>query len=197
MNGSVQLFHDRPIPGPYTQSAREDWLRRLLEAQAWIRENGPDYVRGLELVTLAELEEIRRLWVVEKHEFEDRLPKIYEAALREPYPGSPLDEHLPLGPQTVEVLHELTGGDRLHFELVRELLDIEQRHRAQARRAGLFESLEKALRRGFYDDEADATARAHYRRTTLTRTGAGAGEEPDPLDIADGYVRRVESEVAP
>jgi len=197
MNGSVQLFHDRPIPGPYTQQAREDWLRRLLDAQAWIRENGPDYVRGLELVTLAELEEIRRLWVVEKHEFEDRLPKIYGAALGEPYPGSPLDEHLPLGPQTVEVLRELTGGDRLHFELVRELLDIEQRHRAQARRAGLFESLEKALRRGFYDDEADATARAHYRRTTLTRTGAAASEEPDPLDIADGYVRRVGSEVAP
>ncbi len=41
MNGSVQLFHDRPIHGPYTQSAREDWLRRLLEAQTWIREQRP------------------------------------------------------------------------------------------------------------------------------------------------------------
>ena len=37
MNGRVQLFHDGPIPGPYTQEAREEWLRRLLEAQAWIR----------------------------------------------------------------------------------------------------------------------------------------------------------------
>lgn len=193
MNGSVQLFNDRPIPGPYTQEAREDWLRRLLEAQAWIRENGPDYVRGLELVTLAELEEIRRLWVVEKHEFEDHLPKIYEAAMGEPYPGRPLDEHLPLGPETIEVLRKLTGEDRLHFELVRELLDIEQRHRAQARRAGLFDSLEKALRRGFYDNEADAMARAHHRRAALTRTTDG---EPDPLDIADGYVRAVASEVA-
>ena len=65
-----------------------------------------------------------------------------------------------------------SGDDRLHFELVRELLDIEQRHRAQARRAGLFESLEKALRRGFYDDEADATARAHQRRDALQRAAA-------------------------
>ena len=194
MNGSVQLFHDRPIPGPYTQEAREDWLRRLLEAQAWIRENGPDYVRGLDLVTLAELEEIRRIWVVDKHEFEDHLPKIYQEALGDRYPGRPLDEHLPLGPETAELLREVADGDRLHFELVRELLDIEQRHRAQARRAGLFDSLERALRRGFYDDETDATARARHRHEVLTRTEADG--DPDPHDVADGYIRRVESEVA-
>jgi DNA sulfur modification protein DndC len=196
MNGSVQLFHDRPIPGPYTQEARELWLRQLLEAQVWIRENGPAYVRTLELVTLDELEEIRRLWVVDKHEFEDHLPRIYEQASGEPYPGRPLDEHLPLGPEMVDVLRMVVEGDRLHFELVRELLDIEQRHRAQARRAGLFDSLEKALRRGFYDNEADATARAHHRRDALTREPMASGGEPDPLDVANGYVRPVDHEVS-
>lgn len=196
MNGSVQLFHGKPIPGPYTQESRERWLQRLLEAQAWIRVNGPDYVRSLELVTLAELEEIRRLWVVEKHEFEDHLPGIYELAMGEKYPGRPLDEHLPLGPEMVEVLRDVVGEDRLHFELVRELLDIEQRHRSQARRAGLFDSLEKALRRGFYDDEEDATDRAHKRKAAIERTPV-ADDEPDPLDIADGFIRRIDTEVAP
>lgn len=191
MNGSVQLFHDKPIPGPYKQSAREDWLKRLLEAQAWIRENGPDYVNSLDLVTLAELEEIRRIWVVDKHEFEDSLPGIYEAAMGQPYPGGKLDEHLPLGADMIESLREVSGEDRLHFELVRELLDIEQRHRAQVRRAGLFESLEKALRRGFYDDEADATERAHRRKAAIERVPDDASDSPDPLDIADGYVREV------
>jgi DNA sulfur modification protein DndC len=192
MNGSVQLFHDRPIPGPYKQSAREDWLRLLLEAQAWIRDNGPEYVRSLDLVTIAELEEIRRIWVVEKHEFEDRLPRIYEEALGRPYPGRPLDEHLPLGDAMIDALDQVVGEDRLHFELVRELLDIEQRHRAQVRRAGLFESLEKALRRGFYDDEADATARARKRKAALERTPSS--EDLDPLDLTDGYVRAVSAE---
>lgn len=197
MNGSVQLFHDKPIPGPYTQAARERWLSRLLEAQAWIRANGPDYVRSLELITLAELEEIRRIWVVDKHEFEDHVPGIYQTATGEPYPGRPLDEHLPLGPDTVEILRSVAGEDRLHFELVRELLDIEQRHRAQARRAGLFESLEKALRRGFYEDEADATARAHQRRTAIERNRAApGGDEPDPLDLADGYIRHTNAEAS-
>jgi DNA sulfur modification protein DndC len=195
MNGSVQLFHDRPIPGPYTQAARERWLRQLLDAQAWIRENGPAYVRNLELITLAELQEIRRMWVVEKHEFEDCLPRIYKEALGEPYPARPLDEHLPLGPEMVDVLRELAGEDRLHFELVRELLDIEQRHRAQARRAGLFESLDKALRRGFYEDEADATARAHQHRAAFSRATKDPDVEPDPLDLADGYVRPAHHEV--
>jgi DNA sulfur modification protein DndC len=189
MNGSVQLFHGRSIPGPYTQSSRENWVRKLLEAQTWIRANAPEYVKNLELVTLPELEEIRRIWVVDKHEFEDRLPQIYEEATGDPYPGSPLDEHLPLGPETVEILLEVAQGDRLHFELVRELLDIEQRHRSQARRAGLFDALTKALRRGFYDDEEDALERAHSRKGAMDRDADESA--PSDLDLADGYVRSV------
>ncbi|GAA3917821.1 DNA phosphorothioation system sulfurtransferase DndC [Microbacterium invictum] len=186
MNGNVQLFHDRTIPGPYTQAAREDWLRRLLEAQTWIRANGPDYVRDLELVSLPELEEIRRLWVVEKHEFEDSVPGIYETAVGDNYPGRPLDEHLPLGAEMMAALEEVAGEDRLHLEMVREMLDIEQRHRAQVRRAGLFESLNKAVRRGFYDGEEDALERARSRAAATA-----SSSEPDPVDVADGYVRQV------
>ncbi|WP_342215780.1 DNA phosphorothioation system sulfurtransferase DndC [Nocardia farcinica] len=189
MNGSVQLFHDQPIPGPYTQEARSEWLQALLEAQVWIRENGPEYVRSLELITLAELEEIRRIWVVDKHEFEDKLPRIYEATIGEPYPGRPLDEHLPLGSEMIAALQEV-ATDRLHFELVRELLDIEQRHRAQVRRAGLFEALEKALRKGFYDDEDDALAHAITRRDVLSKAKPETSPpEVDSLLRADGYVR--------
>ena len=189
MNGSVQLFHDRPIPGPYTQDSRERWLRKLLEAQSWIRANGPAHVRALELVTMAELEEIRRLWVVEKHEFEDRLPTIYQEATGEWYPGKTLDEHLPLGADVVDVLRELTGGDRLHFEMVRDLLDIEQRHKLRARRAGLFDELERALRRGFYEDEADATNRAQTRRDHLRESSQTDQENADVVDVSDGYIR--------
>jgi DNA sulfur modification protein DndC len=190
MNGTVQLFHDEPIHGPYLQGARERWLRKLLDAQSWIRANGPAHVRSLELITLGELEEIRRIWVVEKHEFEDSLPPIYQEATGDPYPGKALDEHLPLGREIVEVLRSIAGNDRLHFEMVREMLDIEQRHRAQVRRAGLFDALEKALRRGYFDDKDDATSHALRRRDA--RTGAGEpGGDQDLLDMTDGYQRQV------
>jgi len=190
MNGSVQLFHGRTIPGPYKQSAREDWLRRLLEAQAWIRENGPGYVASIDLITLEELEEIRRLWVVEKHEFEDRLPKIYEQVFGSEYPGRPLDEHLPLGPEMVQSLRETTGTDQLHFEMVRELLDVEQRHHSRVRRSGLFDELEKTLRRGFYVDEEDATERAKARSEASGQVGIHQlTDDIDPLDLVEGYVK--------
>ncbi|MFD7077149.1 DNA phosphorothioation system sulfurtransferase DndC [Nocardioides sp. NPDC059952] len=202
MNGSVQLYTrtertadgkqeqvELTIPGPYTQDARAEWLTSLLKAQAWIRQNGPDYVKSLELITPAELEEVRRIWVVDKHEFEDRLPAIYEEALGEPYPGGPLDEHLPLGADMIDALREV-AGDALHFELVRELLDIEQRHRAQVRRAGLFDSLGKALRKGFYDDENDALDRARSRKNPR----AAATPVNDPILVADGWIREESAE---
>ena len=116
MSGTVQLFHDRPIPGPYTQESREQWLRKLLEAQKWIRANGPEAVRNIELITLAELQEIRRLWVIEKHEFEDNLPNIYAKAIGEPYPGKNIDDSAVLGAEEIRILRDLCGQDRLHFE---------------------------------------------------------------------------------
>jgi DNA sulfur modification protein DndC len=178
MNGEVQLFHGRLIHGPYTQDAREHWLRKLLEAQAWIRANGPAHVRTLELISSDELAEIRRIWVTGKHEFEDSLPRIYQEATGTPYPGGPLDDHLPLGADTVAVLRELCGEDRAHFELVRSLLDIEQRHSLQARRAGLFDDLDAALRRGAYDDEQDATEHARRRADLTAGSRPAAGPRP-------------------
>lgn len=167
MTGAVQLFHDRVIPGPYKQASRERWLRKLLEAQRWIRENGGPAVAKLELITLEELQEIRRLWVVEKHEFEDNLPRIYADALGEPYPAPPIDEHLPLDSESLQLLREVCGDDELHFQLVRELLDVERRHQFMARRAGLFDALESAVERGFYASEDDALQRAQERETAL------------------------------
>ena len=79
MSGLVQIFHNDPIPGPYTQKARGNWLKEVLRAQGTIRRNPqtPEPVRTIDLITLDELREIRRLWVIEKHEIEDVLPVIY------------------------------------------------------------------------------------------------------------------------
>ena len=184
LRGNVQLFHDRPIPGPYTQAARTHWLRRLLEAQRWVNEHGPDYVEDWQLVTLAELEEIRRIWVVEKHEIEDALPKIYEEALGEPYPGQELDEHLPFGIEELEILRELCEGDELRYQMARDLLHIEWRFRTKARRGGLFDAVEAAVRKCFYEDEEDATDRARRRRDVIEQ----ARNVREHVEI-DGYGR--------
>jgi DNA sulfur modification protein DndC len=173
MNGFVQIHNGRNIAGPYTQSSREHWLRRLLETQAWVRQNGPESVREIELITLAELQEIRRIWVVEKHELEDSLPRIYEEATGESFPRQRLDDNSVFGAEEIELLKEICGENQIHFELVRELLNVEQRHRTQIRRAGLYDALESGLRRHFYIDADDATNRALRRKGAMDAAREG------------------------
>lgn len=169
MNGLVQIFNQKPIPGPYTQSSRENWLRQVLEAQTWVRRNGPAHVRDIQLITLDELQEIRRIWVVEKHEVEDNLPRIYQETTGEPYPAPPLEESMVLSEEDMQILREACGNDRLRFEMARELLDVERRHRSMARRAGLYDALESAIRRAFFADEEDATQYALERQEAKRR----------------------------
>ena len=169
MNGRVQLFHDRPIPGPYTESSRHEWMRRLLEAQEWIRSNGPDYVKEIELVTLEELHEIRRIWVFEKHEIEDALPRIYQETTGRPFPGPSLEDILVLRSDDLQLLREITEDDPLHYQLTRELLDVERQFRTMTRRAGLFDAMEAAIKRSFFTDAEDATDYARRSKDPLAR----------------------------
>jgi DNA sulfur modification protein DndC len=189
MNGSVHIMAGgRPIPGPYLKEARETWLRKLLVAQRHIRRVGPNEVKAIELISLEELQEIRRIWVMEKHELEDRLPGIYEEVTGEPYPGAPLDDSLSLGADEMAILRDLCGDDRLHFELVRELLSVTRQQRTSARRANLSQRIEQAFSRHYYDnsEEAIATARSRADARTALATkkterdwfGGGGGELP-------------------
>jgi len=190
MNGSVQLYRDRVIPGPYTQAAREHWLARLLGAQLHIRRHGPPEMTSFELISMEELTEIRRLWVLEKHEIEDSLPRIYEEVLGEPYPGGRLDDNMTLGADEMAILRDIAGDD-LHFQLTRELLDVERQHRSMGRRHGLFKALENAFRRGSHDSAEEAEMRALERRDELDAVRAEALELPLPLIVFDDGGERV------
>lgn len=184
MNGSVQLYKDRVIPGPYTQAAREHWLARLLGAQKHIQLHGPPEMASFALVTMEELAEIRRLWVLEKHELEDSLPRIYEDVLGEPYPGGRLDDNMTLGAEEMAILREIAGDD-LHFQLTRELLDVERQHRSMGRRHGLFKALDQAFRRGTYGSAEEAASRALERRDELDAARTQARELPLPFVTVD------------
>lgn len=181
MNGTLTLFNDRLVHGPYTQEAREEWLRKLLTAQDWIRKNGPKGVRSIELISMKELQEIRRIWVVEKHEMEDNLPRIYSEATGEPFPGARLDDNLVLGAEEMNLLREVCGEDRLHFEMARELLSVERQQRVYARRAGLYELLEKSISRNYYESREDAveTARRHAKARNAATVGQSDRTSPE------------------
>jgi DNA sulfur modification protein DndC len=160
MNGSLMIFNQRLVHGPYKQNYREQLLTALLKAQQTVREHGPLAVKSLELISLAELEEIRRLWVMEKHEIEDNLPALYEAATGQSYPGKRLANQSTFTAADLDLLKTVcqANGDEegLQFQLIRELLHLEQQYRTLSRRAGLYDALDKALERHAFNNAQEA-----------------------------------------
>lgn len=155
MNGRVQIFGDKMkyIPGPYKKEVRERFLRMLLSAQKVIRDEGPEHVKNIKLITLEELEEIRRIWVMDKHEIEDVLPSIYEEEMGVPYSGKDICGNQPFGREDLQMLQEICGS---HYHLVRDLINVELKESAQLRRNNLMKNLESSIKRNFYESEQDA-----------------------------------------
>ena len=141
------------IPGPYKKEVRERFLRMLLAAQRFIHDEGPGHVRQINLITLDELEEIRRIWVMDKHEIEDSLPGIYEEEIGEAYPGKEIRGNQPFDRDDLKILEEVCGN---HYQLVRDLINVELKESTQVRRSNLMKNLEHSIKRNFYEDEEDA-----------------------------------------
>lgn len=183
MNGSVQLFHDRTIPGPYTKEWRDRWLKRVLEAQQSARTEGPPEFRNLSLITLDEMHEIRRIWLYDKHEFDDSLPGIYEKATGEKFPKRG-DEGNGLRADDWDLLREVCGDDKALFNLQVSLLGVERQFRGMSRRAGIYEELEDRLRTGVFGSEKEAVTVLSDRLKKREQVRQ-AGLFPKELPIVD------------
>ena len=85
MDGSVMAFQGRLIHGPYTQDYRATLLRELLKVHREVLESqeGDEFV--FEVISEAEVQEIRRIWLVEKKEIEDLAAQIYQDVLGQGY----------------------------------------------------------------------------------------------------------------
>ncbi|MBD5530082.1 MAG: DNA phosphorothioation system sulfurtransferase DndC [Lachnospiraceae bacterium] len=162
MQGYLQGSYGKLHHGPYKKEVREQWLRELLEIQHNINENGPEEFADLELITLEELRNIRRIWVYEKHEFDDSLPDIYETVMKKPF-----DDSEWIGAETYghvewdilrEICRELFHDEELSFELLYSLIDIENQANSISQRKGILDSLENCIKHNFYMNEEDATS---------------------------------------
>jgi len=169
--GKVELFERNidgnisvePIPGPYRKEWREHWLRRVLEAQTKIRNTAPPEMRDITLINPQELSEIRRIWLEEKHEFDDSLPRIYQEVTGEPFIDTRLgDERKLLGSDEWAVLEEICQDDKMHLELMAKLLDTERQYHAKSRR-GIYEAIDKCFDSSSRSKEK-AIQNAHYQR---------------------------------
>lgn len=162
MQGYLQGSYGRLNHGPYTKEWRERWLRRLLQVQNEVRENGPEEFSDYEIITIPELRVIRRIWVFDKHEFDDSLPRIYkeETGLMFEDPEWLASDAFKYNEW--EMLKEVCEQDAFKdetqlFELMYNLIDTENRVNNINERKGILDSLEKCIKYNFYQDETDAT----------------------------------------
>lgn len=196
MQGYLQGSYEQLHHGPYLKEWREQWLRELLEKQVEINKYGPEEFSDYELITLPELRCIRRIWVFEKHEFDDSLPRIYKEII-----GKEFDDPDWIGSQTFgETEWDLLGKvcdevleseqyafsaeaveeavnvndtsnlekltDNLALDMIASLIDVENRATSLHDRKGILDELEKCIKKDFYANEEDAT---EYYRAQLQR----------------------------
>ena len=134
------------------------------------------------------MSEIRRIWLEEKHEFDDSLPRIYEEVTGEEFndPRIGAGNSL-LGSEEWQTLEELCEGDTMHLELMTRLLDTERQYLTKVRRVGIYQALEKCFHTSSRSPE-EAIANAEYirdikknsptrgRESITTKTNMGQNE---------------------
>lgn len=161
MQGYLQGSYGKLHHGPYKKEIREQWLRELLEIQVEINNNGPDEFANLELITKEELRNIRRIWVYDKHEFDDSLPRIYKSVMNKEFEDPEWIGSEAYGHTEWDILRKTCSDmfpeEELSFELLYSLIDTENQANSVNQRKGILDSLEKCIKHNFYRDESDAT----------------------------------------
>lgn len=161
MGGFLQGSFGRLHHGPYKKEVREAWLERLLRMQEEIKQEGPEGFDDVSLITMEELRAIRRIWVFDKHEFDDSLPAIFEGVTGKKF----LDTEW-VGSETFRkdewdvlksVCEDLFPEEELTFEMLYSMIDIENQSNSLNQRKGILDDLEKCISHTFYMNEEDAT----------------------------------------
>jgi len=198
MNGNLTVHVSKHgadlVPGPYIQSFRERMVAKVLEAQIAVQQLGPAEVKDLELLTLEDLEEIRRIWLEEKHEAEDTLPKIYEKVMNKPYPGKKRAHHPILNTDVLDKLkvHCAEQGDEdgLLYQQMRAVMSIANKHRNQLRRAKLSDELSKSLDKGAFNNlyEAKQFALERERHRLQIKLNNSPNLDKDEIEDAEDKI---------
>lgn len=186
MNGTLQGDETHLYHGPYLKETRDRWLEKLLKTQQAVRDLSPDEFKDIELITIEELRIIRRLWVFEKHEFDDSLPRIYEEVTGYRFSDPEWVNSSQFGSDEWLLLKEIVGeeypDEELLFELLYSSLDIEARSYSLNKRSGLLDSLEHAVEITSYRNEDEAFDYFKKRRLHVDLLNGGEKERESDED---------------
>jgi DNA sulfur modification protein DndC len=125
----------------YTLAFSRVMLRRLLETQEEIRRESSDHT----LISLDELREIRRLWLIERQDWVDSLPSIYYEVTGKQIVWEQSDVAMP-GQLEERVIKELAEEHDVPLRLLQKLVDAEWQHYGMRRRATIHKTIESVFK---------------------------------------------------
>ncbi|HRW07379.1 MAG TPA: DNA phosphorothioation system sulfurtransferase DndC [Caldilineaceae bacterium] len=138
-DGRVKITDDGRLRyRTYTLDFSKQMLRRLLEAQKEIQAHDPAF----RLISIDELREIRRIWLMERQDWGDSLPEIFREVTGQTIAWEQNDVYAP-GKLEAVLLAELGETYDVPQQLVQKLLDAEWQHYGMRRRATIHKTVEK------------------------------------------------------
>jgi DNA sulfur modification protein DndC len=147
--GQVSIKDGKLIRGPYKLEFCKEILRKLLQAQIRVRADGKN--KEYDLITLAELHEIRRIWRTERQDWHDSVPVIYSEVT-----GQNLswlqDDIGSFNTLEYQTLDALCVEHDIPTDLVARLLEQERQMQGMQRRAGIQQKIDDVLREEWRDE---------------------------------------------
>ncbi len=139
-DGQVRITNKGLLWRTYTAETSREVLRRLLQTQVQVQQYDPTLV----LIREDELKEIRRLWLTERQDWEDWLPKIHSEVTGESIEWDINDISVP-GRLELELLQKIALRQNVPVRLLQKLIDAEWQYYGMHRRGLIHKTIEKVL----------------------------------------------------
>jgi len=134
----------------YKLETSKEMLRRLLSAEALVRRDGPD--PDVRLIDDDELLEIRRLWRIERQDWEDSIPRIVRECSGRQLDW-PVDDDGGFDGEQKALLASICQEHHVPLDLVARLLEVERQSAGMARRAGVHGEIATILSRNWRSEQ--------------------------------------------
>lgn len=140
-DGRIKTSKDgRILYRTYTLDFSKTLLADLLATEREIQQHDA----GFQLIGIDELREIRRLWIMERQDWADSLPAIYQAETGKMLDWEVSDIQTP-GQLEAEILAEVSQRHDAPLRLVQKLIDVEWQHFGMRRRATIHKAIDKVV----------------------------------------------------
>ena len=127
--------------GPYKLEFCKKLLKMVLQAQMYVRSNGPN--PNLRLILPEELHEIRRIWRTERGDWEDSVPRIYREVTGENLEW--VQDDVTFSYKEKSLLEKICQKHDVPTNLVMKLLDAELQTQGLSRRSFIYNKIDQVL----------------------------------------------------